>query len=118
MAHAGKLTEVALEVKAGHGHGQTSVAYVATSDGLALLTCGADGQVCTRDVKSLQVKHTAPPGAAAEPSAVHCLAVDHMRPSIAVGNQQYAKVRELTAARRVGEICVRAEHLTSANARL
>lgn len=82
--------EAEINFKTGHGTGQTSITYIPGPDGeLCLLTSGGDGKACLRDKATLEVKHSFE----STEGPVNVVAVDQAAPTIAIGNDQFVKVR-------------------------
>lgn len=83
------MQDVSLSLAAGHGQGQASVAYARVRDELMIATCGADGVACLRDGDMLEAQRSCKSDHA--PATV--LAVDPKGRYMAVGDEQYVKVR-------------------------
>ncbi|KAJ9532938.1 hypothetical protein QJQ45_018035 [Haematococcus lacustris] len=84
-----------LDFKSGAAHGgpgDTCFVVPAGGQGLCLLSCGADGNVCLRDAESLDVKATFK---ASETGGANIVAAHPNRQSAVVGTDQYAKALKL-----------------------
>ncbi|KAL6760556.1 hypothetical protein V8C86DRAFT_2550734 [Haematococcus lacustris] len=84
-----------LDFKSGAAHGgpgDTCFVVPAGGQGLCLLSCGADGNVCLRDAESLDVKATFK---ASETGGANIMAAHPNRQSAVVGTDQYAKALKL-----------------------
>jgi chromosome transmission fidelity protein 4 len=84
------MKDITLKLTPGHGPGQTSVAYAPTAKDIYLATAGADGNVFLRDSLILEPEHAAKVDT--PPATV--IAVDPKGKYVAVGDEQYVKVRD------------------------
>lgn len=83
------MRDVTLKLTPGHGPGQSSIAYVSTSKDLYLTTAGADGKVFLRDSLILEPQQVAK----VDTPPATIIAVDPKGKFLAVGDDQYVKVR-------------------------